>query len=201
MSGTTRRQLLARGAALTAAGAVPAGLLATPALAQADDQTEALERLIELEQAAELAYSLTEQDKGITGNISKLAEAFRTQESAHAKAFSSAVDQLGVEAAEGSDDPASYDSLDGLEAARSADARLDFLIGLEEGLVSAYEDETINLEATDLFRTAAQVAANHAQHLVALRLARGDAPASAARLPAASTSAPADKAPRTSTEE
>ena len=43
------------------------------------------------------------------------------------------------------------------------------MIGLEDDLIAAYETETVNLEAEDLVRTAAQVAASHAQIRVALQ--------------------------------
>ena len=50
---------------------------------------------------------------------------------------------------------------------------LEFMIGLEEELITAYRELTPDLEAPDLVRTAAQIGAAHAQMLVALRVLAG----------------------------
>ena len=57
------------------------------------------------------------------------------------------------------------------------------MIGLEEELIAAYRELTPDLDAPDLVRTAAQVAASHAQMLVALRVLAGEPDATTAQRP------------------
>lgn len=182
----TRRQLLVRGAGAASAAALPATLLAVaPAFAQEDAETDELARLIALERGSALAYETAAESKGLDAEASKLAETLRGHETEHATALETAIDQLGVDPPEDSDDPADYEQLDGLDAAKTQKDLLDLLIVLEEELVTAYRDAALALETDDLIRTGAQVGASHAQHLVALRLLRGDSPAAAAALPEA----------------
>jgi hypothetical protein len=48
------------------------------------------------------------------------------------------------------------------------------MLGIEDDLIQGYSDETANLEAEDLVRSAAQIAAAHAQMRVALRALGGN---------------------------
>ena len=169
LRGTTRRQLLGRGIGLAGAAAVPAGILAPPtALAQESDETDALERLVELELAAELAYSLATEDGDLNAEATRAFELFTEHCGDHATALSEAIDQLGVDPPDPGSDPADYERLADFDAAASLPEQLDFLSALEDDLIRAYEDETANLEAEDLVRSAAQIGASHAQIRVAL---------------------------------
>lgn len=172
MSGRpTRRELLARGGAAAGAVALPAALLAAPALAQETDETGALETLVELEQAAELAYSLAAER--LTGADAKLLTALGGHAAEHVTAFSEALDQLAVDPPEASEDPATYDALKGFDDRAPAADQLAFFAGLELELVRAYEEATPKLESPDLVITGAQVGAAHAQAWAALELAAG----------------------------
>ena len=174
---TTRRQLIGRGLGAAGAAAVPTSLLtATPAFAQESDETDALERIVILEQAAELAYSLAAQDGKIDADAKKSFELFSTHCGDHATALSEALDQLGVDPPEAESDPSDYERLADFDPKAAEKELLDFLIKLEEELVAVYADETPTLEEEDLVRTAAQVGAAHAQMLVALRVLAGQKP-------------------------
>ena len=179
MSGSSRRQLIGRGVGIAGLAALPHSLItAELALAQESDETDALERLVVLEQAAELAYSLAVEDGKLKGESKSAFEEFGRHSGEHATALEEAMDQLAVDPPDPSDDPADYDSLADFDASAAGGESLDFAIALEEELIAAYESETPALEAEDLVRTGAQVAASHAQHLVALRLL-ASAPATA----------------------
>lgn len=181
----TRRVLLGRSLAAAGAAAVPGSmLLAGPAAAQADAETDALGSFVTLERAAELAYSLAIEDASLGGATAALFEEFSLHGDEHATAFAEASDQLGVDPPDTSDDPASFPSLDGFDSSAAEKELVRFMIDVELGLIEAYEEAAPTLEQPDLMRTAAQVAASHAQQLVALRLLAGDA--KLIELPAAS---------------
>lgn len=188
MSRLTRRALIGRAAAGAGAAALPASLVAVPvALAQSDAQTDALERLMELEQAAELAFSLAAEEGDLEAGTSALFEEFTLHCGEHATALSEALDQLGIDPPQSSDDPADFEVLDDFDSAGSEASLLAFVIDLELQVVEAYEDEVFDLDDPDLIRTSAQVAASHAQQLVALRVAAGER--NLIELPPASTRA------------
>ena len=85
-------------------------------------------------------------------------------------------------------DPDEYESLKDFDPTADEKDLLAFLIDLELGLIEAYESEQADLDEPDLVRSAAQVAASHAQALVALRLLAG-VKGGLTKLPAPSTSA------------
>ena len=177
MSSISRRALLGRGLAGAGALALP-GALAAAATAQAQegestDETDALERLIVLEQAAELAFSLAAEEGQASGESKALFEELSIHAEDHATALSEAMDQLLVDPPEADSDPTGYESLKDFDPGADEQDLLEFLIGLELDLVAAYEEEQADLEEPDLARTAAQVGASHAQALVALRLLAG----------------------------
>jgi len=176
MTGFTRRSLMGRGLAGAGAIAVPGSLVAaTTASAQVDDQTEALERLVILEQAAELAFSLAAEEGDLDNEAVTLFEELSIHAGDHAAALSEAMDQLLVDPPESESDPEEYDSLgEDFDPAGSQDDLVAFMIDLELDLIAAYEEDEPELEEPDLARTAAQVAASHAQALVALRLLAGE---------------------------
>jgi hypothetical protein len=166
---TTRRQLLGRGLGAAGAAALPASLLvAAPAHAQESDETDALTRIVELELAAELAYSLAVEDGDLDADARDAFERFGGFCSEHATALSKAIDQLDVDPPDAQSNPADYEALADFNARAPQARQIDFMVGLEEELVRIYADENGNLEAEDLVRTSAQIAAAHAQVRVAL---------------------------------
>lgn len=166
---TTRRQLLGRGLGAAGAAALPASLVAAaPASAQESDETDALVRIVELELAAELAYSLAIEDGNLDSDAGDAFERFGGFCGEHATALSEAIDQLGVDPPEAQSDPAGYEALADFDAGAPQRQQLDFMLALEDDLVQLYADENANLEAEDLVRSAAQIAASHAQVRVAL---------------------------------
>jgi Ferritin-like domain len=180
----TRRQFLGRGLGLAGAAALPTPLLpATVAFAQASDETDALEPVVELEQAAELAYSLAVEDGDLKADVQRAFELFASHCDDHAVALSEALDQLGVDPPDAESDPAQYEALADFDERAPEKQLLEFMIGIEEDLVTAYREATPELEAPDLVRTAAQIAASHAQILVALRVLAGEPDATLAELP------------------
>ena len=177
MSGLTRRSLVGRGLAGAGAVALPGSLVAA-ATAHAQDeegdaQTDALERLVTLEQAAELAFSLAAEEGDVDSEAKALFEELSIHAGDHATAFEEAMDQLLVDPPSSESDPAEYESLEDFDTAAAQDELLAFLIDLELGLVEAYEEDQPELDEPDLVRSAAQVAASHAQALVALRQLAG----------------------------
>ena len=168
----TRRQLLGRGLGLAGAAAIPAALLAAE-VALADEETDALERLVDLEQASELAYSLAVKDAKLDADVTRAFEQFGRHNGEHATALSEALDQLAVDAPDAGSDPADYERLADFDATDDQRKLLDFMIDLEKELVSVYEDAQPELDAEDLVRSAAQIGACHAQQFVALSILAG----------------------------
>ena len=169
----TRRRLIGRGLGVAGAAALPTSLLAAPALAQQSEETDALEPIVELEQAAELAYSLAVEEADLDGEAQRTFELFSTHCGDHATALSEALDQLGVDPPEASSDPAEHERLADFDTDESQEKLLEFMIGLEQELIAAYRDGLPALDAEDLVRTSGQVGASHAQALVALRVLAG----------------------------
>ena len=181
MNPTTRRQLMVRGGVAAGAAALPSAILATPAFGQESNETDAIERVLDLEQAAELAYSLAAEE--LTGEVSDLLRQLGTHSGEHATALAEAVDQLGVEPETASDDPATFESLKGFDQKADDKEQLEFFTALEEELIAAYEETVGDLEAPDLAVTYAQVSAAHAQAWIALKLAAGERAPTAVELP------------------
>jgi rubrerythrin len=160
---------------MAGAAALPASLLApASALAQEDDETDALEQVVELELASELAYSLAVEDAELAPDVKSAFEAFGEHNSDHATALSEALDQLGVDPPDVESDPNDYDRLADFDPKAAEPKLLEFMIALEQELVKVYEDVTPELEAEDLVRSAAQIGACHAQQYVALSILAGD---------------------------
>ena len=177
MSAISRRALIGRGLAGAGAAALPATLIgAATAQAQSGettDETDALERLIILEQAAELAFSLAAEEGNLSSETKSLFEELSLHAGDHATAFSEAMDQLLLDPPEDESDPDEYESLKDFDPSADEKDLLAFFTDLELGLIEAYEEDQADLEEADLVRSAAQVAASHAQALVALRLLAG----------------------------
>jgi hypothetical protein len=176
MTPLTRRALIGRGLIGAGAVAVPGSLVAAAtahAQGESTDETDALERLIILEQAAELAFSLAAEEGNVSPEAEALFEELSIHAEDHATALSEAMDQLLVDPPASDSDPGEYESLEDFDPAAGEKDLLASLIDLELGLIAAYEENEPDLEEADLVRTAAQIAASHAQALVALRLLAG----------------------------
>ena len=130
-----------------------------------DDQ-----RLVILEQAAELAFSLAAEEGDLSPDAKALFEELSLHAGDHATAFSEAMDQLLVDPPEDESDPDDYDSLEDFDPSADEADLLAFFEKLELDLVQAYEEDQADLVDPDLVRSAAQIAASHAQALVALRV-------------------------------
>jgi len=170
----TRRSLVARGLAGAGTLALPGSLVAAAtAHAQSDAETDALESFVELEQAAELAYSLAAEEGDLNGDARALFEELSIHSGDRATAFSEALEQLLVEPPDASSDADDYDSLSDFDPASPQDDLLAFMIDLELAAITAYEEDEPELDEPDLVRSAAQMAASHAQALVALRILAG----------------------------
>lgn len=168
---TSRRQFLLRSAGVAATAGLPGSLLlATTALA-ATDETDALVNLIGLEQASALMYTTIGEKSSLSPATKKLINAFHDQEEAHVNAFSEALKQLGEDAPQTPTNVADINELKGLGQAKSEKDLLGFAIALEQKLVAAYLAATSDFETGDVIRSGSQVAADHMQHLVALRIA------------------------------
>jgi rubrerythrin len=181
---TTRRQLIGRGIGIAGAAAIPTSLLAAPvAFAQEDEETDALERMIELEQAAELAYSLAAENGDLKPDVADAFELFKAHCGDHDTALSEALDQLGVDPPGASSDPADYERLADFDDSAPEKQQLEFIIGLEEELIQVYQDEIEALDAEDLVRSAAQIGGSHAQMWVVLNTLADGRPPTPADLP------------------
>lgn len=175
----TRRETLRRAAGL-AAGALLAGLVRpVGARAQATEDEELrdfLEQAIELEQESVLAYDTAVEAPDVDRGLKPVLELLRDQEQAHANAWREAIDLLGFEAPDPPAELAEADDLGRLEELEKPEELLRFLAEHEQALISDYLELAPALVSEDLSRTAAEVAASHAQHLVVLGGELGDDP-------------------------
>jgi rubrerythrin len=171
VTGLSRRALIGRGLVGAGTLALPGSLVAAAtAQAQEDAQTDALQRVVVLEQALELAYSVASEDGKLDDGAKKLFDDLSVHSGDHATAFAEAMDQLAVDPPESSSDPGDYPSLEDFDAEAPQRDILSFFIDRETELIQAYEEDEPDLDEPDLIRTSAQIAASHAQGLVALRL-------------------------------
>ena len=190
MTALTRRALLGRGVAGAGTLAVPGSLVAAAAAhAQSTAETDALERLVTLEQAAELAFSLAAEEPNLSNDAKGLFEELSLHAEDRATALGEAMDQLLVDPPEADSDPEEYESLNNFDPSADEQDLLAFFIKLESDLVAAYEEEVPELDEVDLVRTGAQIGASHAQALVALRLLTDDKDVDLTELPQRSSSA------------
>jgi rubrerythrin len=177
-SGTTRRELVRRGAlasgAALAGAALPA-LRSTPAFAKLpDDDVGIVSALLALEQQAAFVYAAAIASGKLGGDSQVAAKLFRRQEQEHADALASALEELGGTAPA---PPASNDDVKGLsDALGSASDLLGLAIELETTAVATYNEAIQKLKDGKLLQTAASIVANEGQHLVVLRRAAGQDP-------------------------
>jgi hypothetical protein len=143
-----RRDLLLAGAAVA---------LARPAAAEAAEG-DVLDRLIVREDAAAFAY----RERGVEGPA-RLAED-------HAKALRTQIDALGRR---GPLPPTSVRELDPAARRVAEGGAPANAIALQRSLLDAYERGLAELAEPSILRTAATIAASHAQHLALLRREAG----------------------------
>ena len=197
----TRRVTLRRAALAAGALALPAAVRPAPSVAQDEDEAVALEdflvEAIVLEQIAVLAYATAAGELDGEPRLSRTLERFERQEQIHATALRSALDSIGVDppnAPASPDDVGAIEDADRLDGERAAelidllgelarlgdrDARLEYLVDLEQEQLRFYLAQAPTLDAEDILRTGAEIAACQAQHVVVLREALGVAPAEA----------------------
>jgi rubrerythrin len=169
-----RRDLLKRGLGLgglaIAASSVPVLLAVRNAFAQAGDDGEILQRAINLERIAVIAYTAAIDSGLLSAAVEKLVRQFRGHEQQHADALTTALTDLG-----GSPPPkpAGVKDVDkvvkGLGDARSEADLANLAIELETAAVAAYYDAHRRLIDAKLLQTGASIMASEGQHLVVLR--------------------------------
>ena len=197
---TSRREALraaAIGAGLVAAGGLVRPVAATAQSTDDEDLRDFLAEAIALEQIGVLAYALASESKGVDARTGRLFERLRDQDQAHANAFRQAIDSLGFDASDAPADPgdsAVYDDAEGIDdelakdlsalLARLADPEdrgewLGLLLEIEQREIRFYLARAPALDSTDLAITSAEIAANQAQHMIALETAAGTEPVEA----------------------
>ena len=176
----TRRETLHRAAGLGAAVLLPSLLRPAGARAQSteeEDLRDFLEQAIELEQASVLAYDTAVESPEMDAGLKATLELLRDQEQAHANAWRSAIDSLGFDSPGPPTELGDVEDLDGFEALERSDELLTGIAEYEQLLLARYLDLAPELESEDLSRTSAEVIASHAQHIVVVRGALGEDPA------------------------
>jgi hypothetical protein len=164
-----RRDAIAAGLA-AAVGATALGRGAR-ALAKGDDAAR-LRRLIEQQQALEVAYRELAAGDALDQEVARAAELFAGQERQHAEALVAAYEDLGEEPP-APPAPAEVEELGGVEAQEEG---LELLLAMTNAAIARLNDGAVRFTAPDLVRTAAQIAGNEAQHVVVLRQQLGEDP-------------------------
>jgi rubrerythrin len=170
----TRRQALGRG--LIAGGALaagPAAVLAAAGRAEAKaGEAALLERAIELEQEASVAYESLAEGDLLDEEVAKAAVLFADQQREHVGALSAALEDLDGKAP-AMPRPA---QIEGLEEASSQADGLTLAIDLENALIRVYGEIVASPAGPAILKTVVEIAGNAAQHLVVLRQQLGDPP-------------------------
>lgn len=163
----SRRAALVAGAAFALTGATSAGAQ------DEDDDVATLERLIELEQRAAVAYrAMADEGDLLDEEVRVAVEEFARQEDEHAEALIAALEDRGGAAP----DPPRPDDVEGLDDLDSQEDALQLAIDLESALVRAYGDAAETFAAFELLKTCAQILGAEGQHLVVARQQLGDDP-------------------------
>jgi rubrerythrin len=194
---TSRREALrtaAIGAGLVAAGGLVRPVAAVAQSTDDEDLRDFLAEAIALEQIGVLAYALASEAKGVDARTRRLFERLRDQDQAHANAFRQAIDSLGFDASDAPADPEDsgvYDDAEGIDdelakelsdlLARLAEPKnlsewLGLLLEIERREIRFYLVRAPALDSADLAITSAEIAANQAQHVIALETAAGTEP-------------------------
>jgi rubrerythrin len=165
------REGLALGGGVLAAGSV-AALVTAPAARSQDEDVATLERLVELEQRAALAYREMAEGDLLEEEVRAAAELFADQEDEHVEALAAALADRGGRVP---DPPAAAD-VEGLEDLSSQEEALELAIDLENALVRAYGEAAEAFEAPELIKTCAQILGSEGTHLVVARQQLGRDP-------------------------
>ncbi len=180
MSVTTRRQLLAEGAALAAVGlaaGAPAAWAATTKPIPSDG--ELISMLAGLELLVAYVYDRAIASGELAASVEPLAQAIVAHERAHARALMAELPALGGPApsAPGSDHEAeqalvSHHTQVDLAARRSDDGWLKLLFDIEQVLERNYHEAISELRRSALVRLCAEILASEGQHEFLLERAR-----------------------------
>ncbi len=176
-----RRELLRRGFALggaaIAASSIPLLLLARDAFAQATGDAAILQRLINLEQVAVIAYGSAIGRGLLSPAAQRTARRFRDHEQQHADTLTTALTDLGGAPLAPAKGIADVDEVaEGLADAKTQADVVNVLIEIELATVAAYHDAHAKLIEARLLQSCATIMANEGQHLVVLRTIVGVEP-------------------------
>jgi hypothetical protein len=184
---TTRRQLLARGAATGAAGAVllsPAGALAATTKGAPSTESERIQRLLGVELLLLYCYDRVIASSLLRPAARRALMPLRANEAAHVRALSRVLKQLGrpeprppLTRAEADRDLAHRRVGGRLGQLKGEKDALYLLLAVERVAVGAYFVALAKLETRSLLTLSAEIMANDAQHeaLIGMVLDNGKA--------------------------
>ncbi len=176
-----RRELLRRGFALggaaIAASSVPLLLSVRNAFARATGDAAILERAINLEQVAVLAYDTALGRGLLSPALRRIVRRLRDHEQEHAEALTTALTDLGATPPAAPKGVGDVDKVvKGLRDVKTQADLVNFAIELETATVAAYHEAHAELVEARLLQTAASIMGSEGQHLVVLRSAAGRDP-------------------------
>ncbi len=176
-----RRELLRRGFALggaaIAASSIPLLLSARDAFAQASGDAGILQKAINLEQVAVIAYDTAIGGGLLSAGALRTARRFRAHEQQHADTLTTALTDLGGAPAPPPKGIVDVDNVvEGLADVKTQADIVNFMIELELATVAAYNDAHAKLIEARLLQSCATIMANEGQHLVVLRTIVGAEP-------------------------
>lgn len=160
---TTRRQVIAAGAAAGVLVAAPR------AFAAGDDEQKraqlALASALKVEQTAVVAYEAIANSGRLSGRVTTLMRALLDDDRQHADQLVMALESMGVKPPI----PPRRATIPGLGAVRDDVGAADFALELELHAIGAYGEAVANLSDANLLRTIAGAMGTDGQHLVVLR--------------------------------
>jgi bacterioferritin (cytochrome b1) len=176
-----RRELLRRGFALggaaIAASSIPLLLSVRDAFAQATGDAAILQKAINLEQIAVIAYDTALGGGLLSSAARRSARRFRGHEQQHADTLTTALTDLGGAPPAPPKGVADVGKVvKGLADVKTEADLVNVLIELELATVAAYHDAHANLIEARLLQSCATIMANEGQHLVVLRRIVGTEP-------------------------
>ncbi len=176
-----RRELLRRGFALggaaIAASSIPLLLSARDAFAQDTGDAGILQRAINLEQVAVIAYDAAIGGGLLSAGALRAARRFRAHEQQHADALTTALTDLGGAPAAPPKGIADVEEVvKGMADVKTQADVVNVMIELELATVAAYHEAHADLIEARLLQTFATIMANEGQHLVVLRTIVGTEP-------------------------
>ena len=171
------RQGVGLGGAAIAASSIPLLLSVRDAFAQATGDAAILEKAINLEQTAVIAYDAVLDAGLLSPEALRVARRLRDHERRHAETLTTALTDLGgIPPAPPEGVEAVDNVVEGLGDLKTQAQAVEFLIELELAGVAAYNDAHGKLLETRLLQTAASIMAAEGQHLVVLRMLLGADP-------------------------